>query len=189
MGISSRIRDLNETTFSRYWAAFFIWGLLLVILGIIAIYIAELTTLISVIFLGVVILVGGIVIIFDSFAFWWGTWSGFFLHLIMGILYLAVGASLIANPILAAVSLTLLLGIFYIVIGVFRVSYSLSLRVARWGWNFLSGFISILLGVLILAGWPALSLWLIGVFVGIDLVFGGLAYIMSGLYAHSLKKA
>lgn len=176
----------SHSAYGENWGWFFAWGLLLLILGLCAISVAAFTTLISVIFLGALILISGIVIIIDSFKFWRGKGGGFILHLIMGILYVVVGAMLIESPILGAISLTLILGVFYLVLGAVRVIYSLSLRTPSWGWSFVSGLIALILGLLILANWPAASLLIIGLFVGIDLLFVGWTYIMVSLFGRSL---
>jgi uncharacterized membrane protein HdeD (DUF308 family) len=101
----------------------------------------------------------------------------------MGILYVVMGAMLIYSPILGSISLTLLLGIFYLMIGMFRLGYSWSMKSPRWGWNLFNGILCLLIGVLILASWPGSSLFIIGLFVGIDLVFAGWAYVMAALAA------
>lgn len=186
--MSSQFNNLYLTAFSKNWGWFFIWGLLLLILGVVAISAATLTTILSVLFLGFLLLISGIVIIIDTFSFWWHKWSGFILHLILGILYVAVGVMLIKSPLSASISLTLLLGAFYLTIGIFRIIYSLSVRVPRWGWSFFNAIISLLLGILILSSWPQSSLFIIGLFVGIDLIFTGWVYIMAALAARSLTK-
>jgi uncharacterized membrane protein HdeD (DUF308 family) len=173
-------------TYSKNWTWFLLCGLALVILGAVAIAFDTFTTLISVIFLAILILCSGIVIIVDSFASWWGRWRGFFIHLLMGILYAAAGVILLRNPVLASVSLTLLLAIMYIFIGIFRIIYSLSMRVPQWGWSFFSGILALLLGILILAKWPESSLFIIGLFVGIDLMITGWVYIMAAFAAREL---
>ena len=171
------------TIFSKNWGWFFLWGIILVILGCVAISAATMTTLLSVIFLGVLLLISGIVIIVDCFSFWWGQGSGFFLHLLMGLLYTICGVMLIKSPLLSSVSLTLFLGIFYVLIGISRMMYSSLLRTPNWGWNFSSGILSLLLGVLIIAALPQSALFIIGLFVGIDLIFCGLTYLMVALAA------
>lgn len=182
-----RMSYLDAAAVRRYWGGFFLWGLLLLILGIVAVSATVFTTMVTMVFLGVLILLGGVVIIVDAFSFWWGKWSGFFLHLIMGVLYVIFGFMLIENPILGSISITLLLGVFYLMLGIFRIIDSLSLKVLQWGWSFFSGLIALLLGILILANWPSSSLYIIGLFVGIDLIFIGWAYMMTALYARSLK--
>ena len=109
-------------TFSKNWAWFFLWGLALVILGCAAISAATFTTMLSVIFIGLLILISGVVITLDSFTFWWRKWSGFFLHLLMGLLYIVTGALLINTPLLGSIPLTLFLGIFYMLIGIYRAN-------------------------------------------------------------------
>jgi uncharacterized membrane protein HdeD (DUF308 family) len=195
MIISTELSNEARATLHKNWGWFLLWGILLFILGLCAISLSSLTTIVSVVLLGAIILISGIIIIIDTFKFWWGKWLGFFLDLAMGILYVAAGVLLIQRPVLGAVSITLLLGIFYVVVGAFRIIYSLSLRMPRWGWSLLNGIIALILGLLILAAWPSSSLFIIGLFVGIDLLFLGLAYMMISLSAHSytepstLKKA
>ncbi len=187
MNTLQKLDTMYLKAYSKNWGWFLIWGIVLFILGIIAIGATTFTTLFSVIFLGTLLLLSGIVIIIDAFSFWWHKWSGFFLHLLIGILYGATGVMLIQSPAIASISITLLLGIFYLAVGIFRIIYSLSLRTPRWGWGFFNGLISLLLGILILASWPASGLFIIGLFVGIDLLFCGISYIMTALAAKSLN--
>jgi len=173
--------NLNITAFANNWKWFLIWGLILIALGIIAISAVSMTTILSVVFFGFLLFISGVVIIFDTFTFWFRKWSGFFLHLGIGVLYLLVGCMLIKNPITASISITLLLGIFYLIIGLLRIFYSSSLRAPQWGWSLISGILAFILGVLILASWPTSGLYIIGLFIGIDLFFVGLAYVMAAL--------
>jgi len=174
-GVSSQ--HLEAFQKNRKW--FFVWGIALIVLGALAVSFATFTTLLSVIVLAGLIFASGIVIIIDAFTFWWEKWSGFFLHLIMGLLYAIVGVMLLRSPVLASISLTLLLGVLYLMLGIFRIIYSLWFRLPRWGWSFFSGLLGLLLGVLILAEWPASSLFIIGLFVGIDLIVVGWVYVMA----------
>ncbi len=174
--------------FSKNWAWFFLWGLVLVLLGMAAISAATLTTMLSVIFIGTLLIISGVVITLDCFSFWWGKWPGFFLHLLMGILYILAGAALINSPLLGSIPLTLFLGIFYVVVGVSRLLYSAFLQTPNWGWNFLSGVLALLLGVLIIKELPSSALFIIGLFVGIDLIFCGLTYMMVALAARSGRR-
>ncbi|OGT64020.1 MAG: hypothetical protein A3J38_07045 [Gammaproteobacteria bacterium RIFCSPHIGHO2_12_FULL_45_9] len=169
--------------FKKHSPWFFLWGAALIILGLLAISAATLTTLISVLFIGALLLAGGVILVLDAYKFWWGKWSGFFLHLAMGLLYLIAGYMIIKSPEAGSLSITLLLGVFYTLIGIFRITYSVALRMPRWGWSFVSGLVALLLGFLIVANWPASSLYIIGLFVGIDLVFCGWAYVMAALTA------
>lgn len=179
---------INQLVFGKNWGFFLIWGLALVILGLVAIAAASFTTLVSVIMIGIFLLIAGVVVLVDTFSFWWGKWAGFTVHLLMGILYAAVGLMLIQNPLSGSISLTLLLGILYLILGVFRTIYSLSIQAPRWGWSFFNGLVTTALGLLILCDWPASSLFIIGLFVGIDLLFCGWAYVMAALAARALVR-
>lgn len=175
------------TSLGKNWGWFLVWGILLVVAGAYALAASVLTTMITVLVLGALLLIAGVVIALDAFSFWRQSGGTFFLHLLMGILYIIAGAYLIEHPTAAAVSLTLLLGVFYLVLGAFRISYSLTSQWVSWGWWLLNGVITFLLGVLILIHWPESSLFILGIFVGVDLFFLGWAYIMIALSARSIK--
>lgn len=172
--------------FGNNWRKFLTLGIALVILGLFAISASTFTTLLSVVALGIIIFLGGVIIAVDTFSFWWRKGSGFFLHLLFAILYIALGIMLISNPVAGSISLTFLLGIFYIVVGVFRIMFAPTLRTPKWGWGWFNGVITLVLGIMIITSWPASSLFIIGLFVGIDLVFIGFTYIMSALAARKL---
>jgi uncharacterized membrane protein HdeD (DUF308 family) len=180
MKLSLRINNHDLKAYSGWFLG---WGIALVILGTIAISAATFTTLFSIIFVGTLITICGVIILIDTFAFWWRKWPGFLMHLVMSLLYLYIGIMLINNPIIGSATLTLLLGVFLILIGVSRIIYSLSVRVLRWQWSFINGFISLLLGILIVTNLASASLFIIGLFIGIDLIFCGIAYIMIALGA------
>lgn len=181
-----RFEDKHLIAYGNYWHRFMFFGIALMILGAISIGASTVATLFSVIILGIIIFLSGAIILFDAFTFWWKKWSGFLVHAIIGILYLSIGLMLIRNPIEGSVSLTLLLGIFYIAAGVFRIAFSSLLQTPRWGWSWFNGLITLIIGILIITSWPGSSLFIIGLFVGIDLVFTGLAYVMSALAARNL---
>jgi len=171
----------NLPVFGEHWLWFFVWGLLLVILGIVALTYTTITTLLSVIVLGFIIFASGIVVIMDSFTFWRGKSRAFFLHFLMGVLYVLVGLFLMATPVWASMSLTLLLGVFYVVVGCSRLFTTFSKRTLYRGWGFFNGFVALLLGILILMQWPASGLFMIGIFIGIDLIFLGVAYLATAM--------
>lgn len=158
---------------------FFVFGLLLMILGLLSIAYSTVVTEISIVILGSFLLVGGI--LQTIYAFWAREWSGFFLSLFAGLLYTVTGVILLANPTAGAIGLTLLLAAFYIAGGIFRVVGSLMLRFEQWGWSLFSGVIKFLLGCLILVGWPMTGLWVFGLFIGIDLLFFGWFWVLLSL--------
>ena len=170
----------------EHWKWFLALGITLIILGFIAVGSSVLVTVASVIFLGSLLLIGGIVQ--TAYTFTIRKWSGFFLSLLSGILYAVVGFFMIMHPTASALSLTLLIAAFYIVGGIFRIISSAYMRFEHWGWALFSGAIKFLLGVLIWLGWPQTGFWVIGLFIGIDLIFYGWFWVLLSLTARSMKQ-
>jgi uncharacterized membrane protein HdeD (DUF308 family) len=165
----------------NYWVWFLILGAALVFAGTFAIgwaCIVTITVAATWVF-GFLLLASGIAQIVNSF--WVGRWGGMLAHLLIGVFYTLAGFLIIDQPETAAVSLTLLIAIFLMVGGIFRIVIGVSERFAGWGWVLLNGGVTFLLGLMIYKQWPGSSLWVIGLFVGIDLIFNGLAWIMLSL--------
>jgi uncharacterized membrane protein HdeD (DUF308 family) len=174
--------------YSKNWVWFLIWGMVLLILGLFAVSAATFTTLLTVVALGFILLVCGTVILVDTFTFWWRRGHGFLLHLIMGIIYLTAAAMIICNPVASSISLTLLIGACLVFVGIFRITYAMSLQLLMWGWSLVNGILTLVLGILILASWPVSGLFIIGMFLGIDLIFCGWAYIMTAFAARNFAQ-
>lgn len=170
----------------KQWKWFLFMGVLFIILGCIAIASATAVTMVSVILLGSLLFIGGIVQIAASFMA--KQWGGFFFSLLAGVLYTVVGFLLIMNPTAAALSLTLLLAAFYIVGGIFRIIGSLMMQFEHWGWALFSGIVKLVLGALIWAGWPQTGLWVFGLFIGIDLIFYGWFWVLLSLSARKSEE-
>ena len=165
----------------KHWKWFLALGIGMVVLGMFAIgsaCIATVTVAVTWMF-GFLLLASGIAEIASSFSA--GRWSGTLVHLLMGVLYAVVGLLIIEQPANSAVQLTLIIAIFLIISGIFRIVAALSERFHGWGWVLLNGTITLLLGLLIQKQWPVSGLWVIGLFVGIDLIFNGWAWIMLSL--------
>src|SRR5262249_29615329 len=128
---------------------------------------------------GIFLFCGGLVQIVNAVVA--RTWKGFVLHLFAGLLYLVVGGLMVEHPIEAAEGLTLMLAAAFLIGGAMRVVYALMHSFAGQGWVLMNGFISVLLGISIWRQWPESSLWVIGLFIGIDLVFNGWLWVMLGL--------
>lgn len=169
----------------NHWGWFLALGILFIVLGFLAIGSAVLVTMTSMIFLGSLLLIGGVVQI--GYTFGVRQWSGFFLSLLAGILYAVVGFFMIMHPAATALSLTLLLAAFYTIGGIFRLVTAASIRFEHWGWAVLSGIVKLALGLLIWMGWPDTGLWVIGLFIGIDLVFYGWFWVLLSLTARAMK--
>lgn len=166
---------LIRTDQLRHHRAWFLGlGIVLVILGVIAIALAVLTTIVSVVVFGWVLVIGGIVEIVHAFRT--HRWGGLFLHLLTGLLGVVVGLMFVRHPLAGALTLTLILGGFFVVEGVFRLVGALYLRFPQWPWVLVSGVITALLGMLLILQWPVSALWFIGFAVGVDMIFRGAAW-------------
>lgn len=172
---------------SNRWGWLFAWGIALVVLGALAIAYSTVTTVVSVIFLGFLLSISGFVIVFDSFKSSWGQWNEFFMHLGIGVLYLIAGIILIKGPVAGSITLTLILAVFYIVVGLLRTISCFTREVTHRGWRLFSSILTLLLGILILLELPMAGLFIIGLFIGIDLIFTGWIYIMTALTIKSVK--
>ena len=122
-------------------------------------------------------------------AFWCQEWSGFFLALLSGILGVVVGLMLLGNPIQGGITLTILLASFLFVGGIFKAVAALAHRFEGWGWLLLSGVIDVVLGVMIWRELPMSGLTIIGVLVGISLIFRGVSWLMVGFALKRLPQA
>jgi uncharacterized membrane protein HdeD (DUF308 family) len=185
-GPSELIRHELETMKSE-WYWFLLLGILLIVGGTLAIGYSVFATLVAVTFFGILLVVGGGAQILS--AFWAGQWSGFLLSLLAGILYVVVGGMMVARPFVGAEALTLLVGSFFLVGGIFRVVTAMTLRLHHWGWILLNGVVTSLLGLIVLAEWPSSGLFVIGLFIGIDMLFNGWTWVMLSLGLRSLPKA
>ncbi|HVR11575.1 MAG TPA: HdeD family acid-resistance protein [Thermoanaerobaculia bacterium] len=169
------------------------WGLLLTLgivelaLGVIGLGVVGLVTLASVIFFAWLLLLSGVMHLVRAFRT--HGWEGVALHLLIGILQGAVGVLILLRPAAGAASLTLLLAALFLVSGLFRLAFALAVRIDGWGWQVLSGLVTFVLGLLVAAGWPGSSVWVIGTFISIDLIFGGWSFIMIALAVRRVAPA
>jgi uncharacterized membrane protein HdeD (DUF308 family) len=169
-----------------HWFWFVLLGGALIVLGVIALGSVAITSLAAAAVIGSLLLLGGVAEIVGSF--WCRGWSGFFLHLLSGVLSIVVGLLFLRAPVGALAALTLLVACFLMAGGVFKIVAAVAYRFAAWGWSLASGVIDLILGVMIWQEWPASALWVIGLFVGINLVFRGFNWVALGLALRSLPK-
>lgn len=169
------------------WMWFVVLGGGLVVLGFLALGSLALVSLATAIFIGVLLLIGGVAEIVG--AFWCRAWSGFFFHLLAGLLSTVLGVLFLASPIDALFTLTMLLALMLLVGGIFNIVTALSYRFNGWGLLFLSGIIDVILGIMIWQAWPAAALWVIGLFVGINLIFRGVNWITLGMAVRAQRAA
>src|SRR5271165_371641 len=167
------------------WGWILALGIVLIVVGSIAVLLPILTSFASAVAFGALLLVGGLFQLVG--AFWTRDWSGFFLSLLMGVLWVVVGVLFLRHPGEALLAMTLFLACALMVGGLFRIIGSLSYRFPHWGWTLLGGAINLLLGILIWQQWPEVALWVIGLFVGIDMIFTGWTWVILSLGVKNLK--
>lgn len=158
---------------------FKIAGIVLLILGFFSVLLPLIATLVYETMFGVMFLIGGIVLILQSFQC--RSWRGFLLEMLGGVLYAGVGLFLLLYPVAGVFTLTAILAAFFLVQGAFRIVLALQIRnVKNWGWMWVSGLATVLLGVVIYGSLPASAGWAIGLLVGIDFIFAGCALVAIG---------
>lgn len=179
-------RDAVTRIVRDHWKLFLIEGIILVILGLLAVAVPMIAGLAVTILFGWLFLISGIVGLYSTFAmrqapgFWWS--------LLSGVLAVVVGGWLLVQPELGLVSLTYLLIAFFIIEGVATIMFALEHRAAlsgRWAWMLVSGIVDLFLAAVILAGLPGAVAWALGLIVGINMVFGGASMIGMALAAHA----
>ena len=173
---------------SRHWGWLLALGILMIILGAIAIAAPVAATIAVQFMLGWLLVITGIAE--GIHAFMVRGWRGFLLELPSAVLYLGVGILLLVNPLEGALALTIVLAAFLGVEGIFKIIMAMRVRDHDgWGWLLASGILSVILGVLIWAQWPASGLWVIGLLVGIQLLFTGWSLVMLALAARRRRHA
>jgi uncharacterized membrane protein HdeD (DUF308 family) len=183
---SSRAQAFFSRSIRDHWALFLIEGVVLVLLGVLAIAIPPLATLAVTILLGWLLLIsGGAGLVTTILA---RRAPGFGWSLLSALVGIAAGLILLASPISGSVSLTLVLIAFFLIEGVASIMYAIEHRrglSARWGWLLVSGIVDVILAFIVFAGLPGTALWAPGLLVGINMVLGGTALIAMALRART----
>lgn len=181
------LRQVGLSEAKAKWGWFVGVGALMILAGLIAIGSAVFATVFSVMMLGWMLIFTGVIEAAHSFGC--KNWGGFFVNLLSGILYTVVGFMMLANPGASAVALTLLIAMFLIFGGIFRSIVAIMMRFPNWGLLLVHGIVSLVLGICIWRGWPLTGLWVIGLFVGIELLFNGITLVTLGFGVRSVDPA
>jgi uncharacterized membrane protein HdeD (DUF308 family) len=166
---------------------FLVEGVVLVVLGLLAIVLPPIATLAVEILFGWLFLISGIVGLITTF--WMRQAPGFWWALLSAVLGIAAGIVLLAWPLSGVLSLTLVLIVFFTIEGVASIMYALEHKrelSGRWGWMLASGVVDLIVAAIIFMGLPGSAAWAIGLLVGINLVFGGSALIAMALHARDI---
>ena len=162
------------------WAAITAFGVLLVVLGFAALFFSLIATIVTVTLNGVLFLIAGAAEV--GIGMHSRTWGRFFLWVIGGLLYIAIGLLCIVNPILASVALTLVLGAALIAAGLVRAFLAFQLPADQpRALVFLAAEVTILLGLIIVSHWPLDSIYVLGTLLGVDLLFHGVGWVSFGV--------
>ena len=168
----------------EHWMAFLFEGILLVVLGLAAMILPPLASLAVTIFLGWMFLISGAAGL--ALTFWARQMPGFWWSLVSAALALAVGIILLAQPVQGTLTLTIVVGVYFLAEGVATIMYALEHRrelSERWSWLLIAGIMDLLIAAVIITGLPGSALWAVGLLVGINLLFGGASLIGMALAA------
>jgi uncharacterized membrane protein HdeD (DUF308 family) len=168
------------------WGWFLTLGILFILLGAVCVIGDVSATFATVLVFGWMLLFSGIFALVHAFRT--HSWQGFLLSLLSALFRGFTGYLLIRYPLAGAAGLTLILASFFIVGGLFRAIGAGMLQFPRWGWSVVSGIVSLVLGIMLLAQMPVSSVWFIGFAIGIDLIFDGTSMIGFATAIHSLPK-
>ncbi len=163
----------------QYWGWFLAFGICLLLLGVVAIGRSVTATIVSMLFFGWLLVLACGIEVAQAILVW--HWAGFFHHLVAAILFGVTGVLILTRPVLGAEVITMLMAVFFLISGLFQFVGSLWVALPGWGWQAADGIIAFVLGLLVLAQWPVSGLWVIGLFLGIDLIFYGAAWIAVAL--------
>jgi len=168
----------------QHWGWLLTLGIGMVILGAVALVIMPAATLATVLILGWLLVISGVIEAIHAFRV--RRWGGTFLHLIGGILGIFIGLIVVTHPVAGALAWTLLFASFFVVIGVFRLVTAIRFKFPHWGWAAFDGVVTLVLGVMLWLEWPWSGFWFLGLALGISLLLRGWSYVMFALAIHKL---
>lgn len=170
------------------WGWYLVLGIAMTVIGMLAIAYSWVATIFSVLYLGSILVALGILEFIKAFKL--NLWSNFFLHIFLGVLFVVGGIYLVVYPAINAITLTLLLSIFFIVSGFLKIIFAIATKaLPHRVWLLINGIITTILGIMIWSQWPVSGLWVIGLLVGIDMLFTGWTWIMLSLLAKKSIKS
>jgi len=171
----------------KNWGWLLAFGILAILLGMLGLGMTFGLTLASIELFGILLIVGGAFQLFNAFKC--KGWKSTVWHLLIALLYIAAGVIMVIDPVLASVTLTLVIAWILIAVGIMRSIMAFQMRKASgWYWPLISGIVSIALGVMIIVQWPISGLWVIGLFVAIELILHGWSYVFVALAARKAGK-
>jgi uncharacterized membrane protein HdeD (DUF308 family) len=170
------------------WGWLLALGVIQIILGIIGLGMTFGLTIVTIIVYGIFLLIAGVAQIVQTFSV--KGWKSRGLHLLIALIYVLGGLIIIARPLAASLFLTLFIGFVLLAAGLLRSIMAFHFKgFKNWFWPLLSGIFSIILGLIILSQWPVSGLWVIGLFVAVELIINGWSAVMIALAARGAGEA
>jgi uncharacterized membrane protein HdeD (DUF308 family) len=182
----NKLQSRMSAAVRAHWKAFLFEGILLAVLGLAAMIVPPLASLAVTIFLGWMFMVTGVAGLVMTY--WARAMPGYWWSLISAALAVLAGIILLARPMQGVLTLTIVVGAYFLAEGVATIMYALEHRrelSGRWSWLLVAGLMDILIAFFIIAGLPGSAEWAIGLLVGINLLFGGATLIGMALAARN----
>lgn len=169
------------------WGWLMVMGIALTVLGVIGLYMAGTLTVVSMLWFGVLVIAGGALTLLDAFRA--EGWKAKIWEILTALLYIAAGVVMIVYPGASAAWFTIFIAAFLLTTGIFRIIVGFQVRntVKAWGWTVFGGVAAILLAIMIMAEWPVSGLWVIGMFVAVEMIMQGTSMISIAMAAKASK--
>ena len=182
--LARSIVDLNLKAVGERWGWFLALGILLIVLGIVAIGAPFASGFAINLLVGWLLVISGVAHCIHAFKA--TGWRGGAVQFLCGLLYLGVGIMMVMNPIAGLLALTMTVLVYFVVSGIFRIVQAIRIeKLPRRGWVMVSGILSLVLAIYIGAQFPTSAMWVIGLLFGIEMIFSGWAFVMIALAARS----
>ncbi|SJM91140.1 conserved membrane hypothetical protein [Crenothrix polyspora] len=176
----AHVQQQMQDYLQKHWRLFLLEGIVFIVLGIAAVIIPQFFSLVTVLFLGWIIVLAGVIHV--SRALFFPDMPGFGLWLVLGILQVIVGYLLIVDPIAGVMTITMMMTLFFVLEGTIKIYWALMLRpLPNWNFVLFSGVTALLFAVIILAFWSETAHWLLGLFVGINMIILGWSMVKMSL--------
>lgn len=183
----SSSRDYRTQLGRDVWFWFLLLGVLLIALGVVAVAVPLAGAAVALFLVAFPLILAG----FGNtvHAFYTRSWVGFFAHLGIGLLYTVGGVLLLTEPYMGFAVVAIVFGAYFFVVGAMRILLSFQVRAGRaWSWLLLSGIVSLVLGIVILASWDEKAKYILAILLGVDLMFSGFAMVMLSLAARTVSE-
>ena len=178
--------NAERESLRKVWFLLLILGIVLMLVGLVAISELWITALVGAYALGTFFVVGGAVEVVN--AIFACRWRGFWMHLLAGVLYLVLGVVILRRPIAAVETFTLVMAAAFMIGGLFRIIASIIHRYTGWVWVLINGIVTLVLGAMIWESWPDSAFWVLGLFLGIELLFAGWSWVLTALAVRTLAR-